>query len=228
MKIMKMNNIVPACAFGLCVLFASGCAHDRFLNADQTAVVTPQPPPILATPAVYLLTNNAGFLANVRIEEQRGASSGRLYGSGTHLFYAPDEKSHATKHGPTGGFSFIWDAAKNSGIVICEALQGYAPISHSGNGSITNVTVELGLVTATLRDGSQIKFQSASKTGKAGIPERVTGGTPAFNAVFEKVQSEVPPPEVFKVPDGLTAYQSMEAMVDEMAFRYRNLKRRSD
>jgi len=225
---MKMTLKSLVCGGVVGCLFLAGCARDTYLAAGQRAVSTPELPRIFATPSLYLLTNNSGFVANVRSEGARGTSTGRIYGDGPRLFYTPAENQRDTKYGPAGRFSFIWDATKNSGVVLSEALQGYAPISLMGAGPATNLVVEPSgrgrTVTADFENGTRVQFE-ASGYSREGVPERITGTAPAFTATFDKVVSEKPPPELFKVPEGFTAYRSPEAMVDELALRFRNLKK---
>lgn len=231
---METRKLKLGCALAMSVVLLGGCARDRLVIAEQSTVMSPQPPPLLATPAVYLLTNNNGFLADVQLEDHLGKSSGRLFANGAKLFYAPVEKKRPRKYGPSGGFSFLWDAAKGEGYVLSEALQGYAPISHSAGGA-TNLTLrtagEAGrataaTLTAQMSNGKSVEYQASSGPGSDGVPSRIAGGQPPFSATLEKVRAEPPPAEVFQVPSGFTAYKSGEAMVDELAIRYRNLKRK--
>jgi hypothetical protein len=232
---MNSRSGIIFCSAGLLLGLLAGCARDRYVLTDRSGVTAPQPPPILTTPAVYLLTNNAGFVANLRLEEQRGTSAGRLIARGPKLFYAPEEKKQASKYVPSGGFSFIWDAEQGKGYVLSEALQGYAPISHTGAGTVTNVTIESTptarsasavVLTAQLSNGTVAKYECNPGPAGGGPPQRIIGGPPPFNAIFEKARLEAPPAEVFGVPNGFTAYSSAEAMVDEISVRYRNLKRK--
>jgi hypothetical protein len=232
---MRIRETTIFCSLGLVLTLLAGCARNSYVLTDRSGVMSPQPPPFLSTPAVYLLTNNNGFMANVRVEEQRGTSTGKLYARGAKFFYAPEEKKRPARYGPSGGFSFLWDAARNEGVVLSEALQGYAPISHSGAGTITNVMIErasaggdavnVSLI-AHLLNGKQAKFEARPAAGRSAPPERLVGGTAPFNATFDKVRPEAPPAEMFRVPEGFTAYSSAESMVDEMAIRYRNLRRK--
>lgn len=216
------------------VVLLAGCARDQIFITGQSTLLSPQPPPIFSTPAVYLLTNSSGVLAKVRIEDHLGKSHGRLFARGTKLFYAPEEKKLPRRYGPSGGFSYLWDAAEGKGYVLSEALQGYAPISHSSTGP-TNILVRAAesgsglravVLTAQMANGKSIDFEANGGVQDNGLPARVSGGNPPFSATFEKVRSEPPPAEVFVVPEGFTPYKSGEAMVDELAVRYRNLKRK--
>jgi len=180
-----------------------------------------------------LLTNNTGFSARVNIEGTPYTGAGMLFGRNGKLLFVPDA-TKTDKRTPAGRYSFIWNIAKGEGIVLSDALQGWAPMSLSSLGAVADVVFEgaspaaggaLSGLKATLADGRKVQFTASQ--GSGGVPLQIHGGEPVFNARLARVSLKAPDAAMFEVPRGFTAYSSPESMVDEMAARFRTLKRRS-
>jgi len=175
-------------------------------------------------------------------DERERNVSGQLFGRGSKLAFAPETQQAAPKSQHIGIFSFLWDVAENRGYVVSEALQAYAPTSSSLQ--ITNVAVSplnsapqkfnghsCESVRATIykADGSASSYEVLRATDLNGFPMRITSETnaPPLTLTFSKIRFEAPSPDVFVPPDGFSKYASPEAMVDELAARQRNLRRKS-
>jgi hypothetical protein len=232
------------------VLVVSGCSHSNDME-DRGRAFTPvlaaQPPAFLTGPMAVLLTNRSGYSAHVDAQteslvERDRFVSGQLLCRGSKLFFAPESNGGSKKQGRAGAFGFIWDVASNSGYVLSEALQGYAPLGSSPRA--TNVVAGPGqaapatiagyactseTVAVQLDNGSTANFQLMRAAGLAGFPVRlnsVTNSVP-LTVTFSKIRLDPPPAELFAPPDGFSKYSSPDAMSDEIAIRQHNLRRKS-
>jgi hypothetical protein len=221
---------------GLMVL-VTGCAHHR--NREDPGgfgrVYTPQMPEFLVGPACVLLTNAAGYSARVTVQAEpvllrQGILQGELLARGTKLLFAPRKGKSADKDAGASDFSFIWDAAKTSGFVLSEALQGYAPVSSSL--CATNVVSgpnQAGIEEATVQtsDGTSVRFRLWRAPESKGAPARLAseGVSPPLALTLSKVRLEAPPAELFEPPNGFSKYPTAEALADELAARRHNLRR---
>ena len=228
-------------------LALTGCRHPELGDLPEparVAVFAPRPPLFLTAPVGSLLTNVPGFTAHVVL--RRGADSidtvaGQLLGAGGKLFFAPDQDEPLDKGSRPPGFSFIWNAAENRGWLLSEALQGSAPVS-SGL-SVTNMAAEISpgaprtiaghpcqLETDTFRlsNGSTSVLKVWRATDLHGFPVQISsaGESTPLTIVFSRVKLGAPSAGLFSPPEGFTKYPSAEAMVDELAARQRNLRRR--
>jgi hypothetical protein len=230
------------------VLIGSGCAGRRSDDSAFRRVFTPHTPSLFSSLSALLLTNSPGFsaLATIRAPENipgEAAREGHLLARGPQLVFAPTHEPSPGKRTPRGGFSFLWKAPENRGFVLSEALQGYAPIS--ARLAATNLVVDPGPGTPApekiagyrchlthaiihLGDGSVYSYEVARADELNGFPVRIrsAGNTPAFDLTLSKITTTPPPADVFAVPDGFAPYNSPEALVDELAARQLNLKRK--
>jgi len=243
-----LKGLCP-CLAGLALL-AAGCSHSNDME-DRGRAFTPmlsaQPPSFLTGPMGVLLTNSTGYSARVDAQteamlERDRAVSGQLLCRGSHLFFAPEINAGSKKLGQPGNFSFIWDVASNSGYVLSEALQAYAPAG--GTARATNVVAGPGsaapekigsydcsseLAAVQMDNGSTVNFKVMRATGLKQFPVRlsmVTNAVP-LTVTFSKVQLGAPGAELFAPPDGFSKYASPEAMSDEIAIRQHNLRRKA-
>ena len=121
----------------------AGCAHSKDeAEAELLRMERARPPAFLKSPAALLLTNTAGFIGRVKVENRPFSTSagssvpadkrrvldervaGELLGRGSKIFFVPDETSRR-KRARNGGVSFIWDVTESKGYVLSEALQGF-------------------------------------------------------------------------------------------------------
>jgi len=241
----RIRNFL-ACLWALALLVA-GCSHSRKAEDSGFArLFAPQPPAFLTGPACVLLTNNGGFSARVTVEtedlvDRQNGASGQLFCRGSKLFYAPEPKGADGKPAREGGFGFVWDGESSSGYVLSEALQGYAPFTSAQR--VTNLLVQpKGLpdksvsqgadsseVTVQMSDGRNPKFQVWRAMGLNGLPLRISTLTNAvaFPIRLSNVRPGPAPADLFVPPNGFTKYSSPEALVDELAARKLNLRRKS-
>src|SRR5262249_15836059 len=128
------SKLLRYCFAGL-VLVASGCSHSDDME-DRGRAFTPvlvaRPPTFVSRPMAVLVTNRSGYSAHVdaqaeSLAENERTVSGQLLCRGSKLFFASELSGESSKQARPGGFSYIWDVASNSGYVLSEALQGYAP-----------------------------------------------------------------------------------------------------
>jgi hypothetical protein len=195
-----------------------------------------------------LLTNVDGFRARAVLEgsstgNQPGAVAGELMGRGGKLFFGPEPGGSAKARSRAEDFSFIWDVSENHGYMLNGPLQGYAPIS--SNARFTNVVAgasgkalapekvaghacQQTEATVAASDGRTMVFQVWRATDLKGLPVRITcapNGT-ALTLTLSKARLELPPADLFLPPDGFTKYSSAEGMVNELAARQENFKRK--
>jgi hypothetical protein len=169
-------------------------------------------------------------------------SSGQLLARGTKLLYAPESDEATDTHKHPGGYSFIWDVAAGKGYVLCEALQGYAPVSADLH--VTNVSVEPGQAAAQrvsghpadsahaivrMNDGSSAGFEMLRAMDLNGLPVRIesTTNSSVFTLSFSKIRLEQPAAEILSPPEGFTKYATPEAVADELAARQNNFRRKN-
>jgi hypothetical protein len=228
----------------------AGCSHSGDSDMREkafTGVVTPHAPTFFTGTAAVLLTNAGSFSARVTVQaegyDQRERNvSGQLFGRGSKLAFAPETEQAAPKSQHIGIFSFFWDVAENRGFIVSEALQAYAPTSSSLQ--ITNVSIsplnsapqklnghpcESVRATINKADGTSSSFEVLRATDLNRFPMRITSesNSPPLTLTFSKIRLEAPSPDVFAPPEGFSKYASPEAMVDELAARQRNLRRKS-
>jgi len=234
--------------FGAGVALAlAGCKHEpeRRLTFERDIVFAPQPPAFLAGPMATALTNRPGFSARVVASgvfaDRTGRITGQLLGRGHWLRLALDPRPTAAEKDrrEDPGFSFLWDVSLNQGYLLCEALQGYAPLSARTRYSDLQETPEAGppqpvggwraspaTVTARMADGAQARFEVWRVRELEGFPVRIHAleGLDNTDVNLSKIRLQPPPADVFVIPKGFTPYSSAEALADEVAIRRRALK----
>ena len=234
---------------GLLAFLVCGCSSDRGvegLRALNSPEFAPLPPEFLSGPAALLLTNSQEFSAHVVLSGSSSSTttppsflSGQLLARAGSLLFAPDPGAHDKKPS-LGGFTYIWDVARNQGFVVSEALQGYAPAS--AHGAATNLITRAGKASGEsvdghpctteeaivqMGDGSTANFQILRASDLKGLALRISkysDSTP-FSLSLSKVRLESPAANLFAPPDGFTRFTSAETMLTELVLRQNNLKR---
>jgi hypothetical protein len=235
--------LVVAVALG-----TAGCSHSGDADLREPGFVrifAPQFPDFLRAPMGLLLTNGPGYSAQVEAQStslpmSERTTSGQLLSRGGKLLFAPQQLEVDQKSERAGGFMFIWDINASSGLVVSEALQGYAPVSTEMR--VTNVIEQARLgaaqkvaghscspadVVMQLTDGTTANFEACRAADLNGLAVQfrtVTNSNPRV-VTLSKIRPQVPAPELFAPPEGFTRYGSPEAMADEIAARQRNLRR---
>jgi hypothetical protein len=227
---------------------AIGCSHSGDLDLREPGFVrvfAPQFPDFLKAPMGLLLTNGAGYSAQLEAQNPslpmaERTTSGQLLSRGGKLLFAPQQIELDQKSERAGGFMFIWDVSAGTGFVVSEALQGYAPVSTemritniidqarvssgqkiAGHGcSPTDVTMQFNDGTATILEACR----AADLSGLAVQFRSLSNSNPRV-VTLSKIRPQVPARELFAPPDGFSRYTSPEAMADEIAARQRNLRR---
>jgi hypothetical protein len=166
--------------------------------------------------------------------------TGELLGHGSKLVFAPDLSPKVEKKSRSSAVTFIWDVARNSGYVLNESLQAYAP--WSSDLRFTNITETAGATLPEKVNGhlcreshvsldSTGQYTSSFSVWRApelqNLPVRISSATnPAYLTInFTKVRLTEVPADLFVLPDSFTKYPSVEAMMTELVLRQQNLKR---
>jgi hypothetical protein len=243
------SKLLRYCFAGL-ALVAFGCSHSDDME-DRGRAFTPvlaaRPPAFVSRPMAVLLTNRTGYSAHVdaqteSLAETERSISGQLLCRGSKLFFASELSGDSNHASRPGGFSYIWDVAGNSGYVLSEALQGYAPVG--SNARATNVVTGTGqaapkkiagyactseTIAVQMDDGSTANFQVLRAAALGGFPVRITAFTNSvpLTITFSKIKMDAPPADLFSPPEGFSKYPSPEAMSDEIAVRQHNLRRKN-
>ena len=240
---------------GVCVLLiaflAAGCTHSRKHGGGAGAVgavSVPRPPAFLDGPMALLLTNVDGFRAQVVLEGGVPSNGGErvvgeLLGHSGKLVFAPGSTSAARKGSHAADSAFIWDVAGNHGYMLNDPLQAYAPVS--ANRQYTNIAVNAAMnhpapenvaghpcqpteVTVAASDGSATVCRVWRATDLKGLPVRITCAPNGLPLTFtlSKARLETMPDDLFLPPKDFTKYDSAEALINELAARQQNQKRR--
>ncbi|MEO8429194.1 MAG: hypothetical protein ABI651_19055 [Verrucomicrobiota bacterium] len=230
-------------------LLLSGCAQSqnggRF--ASWEGFPRAEVPSILTGPVSVLLTNAAGFSAHVTVMQNPAtrtnvpARSGNLVAQQGHLFWAPNDLNSRSSKGADLNLSYIWNVSDNSGYVISDALQGYAPVNFSLR--YTNLLVTpspenspaekleghrcaLEQITVFSSDGTAHRFKTWRAADLNGLPLKIVSADDdnGTTVLLSQVRPERPPADAFEAPNGFTRYESAEAMVNELMRRGRGIK----
>jgi hypothetical protein len=222
--------IIAVAAF--VAVLATGCASQRpSKNEPNDEPIATTPPSFLIGSASALLINTNGFSTRLTVELPDASAkvhslSGELLCQGSRLLFAP-----------TGGDRiFVWDVKQQSGFVVSEALQGYAPISSSVQ--ITNVDsisdTPVGVenkvnghpgheakVAVASNDGSKATFSVWCAADLDDFPVRIKSlnTSEPFDVNLHDIRIETIAPKLFLPPEDFTQYSSPEAMSGELAMR---------
>ena len=233
----------------LLTILGAGCAHaprDDFSSGLGAGIAQAQPPSCLTGPVALLLTNGPGFSAQLTLYPSPGSSPtepivGQLLARENRLIFAPDPNRIVQKRFRLGSVIFVWDVVENSGFVMSEALQGYAPVSF--NVHPTNLVSVPGpsaperieghpcrefIATVASSDGSLATFRVWRAADLNGLPLRLSLATNSASKVLSlsRIQLETPPAKLFQPPDGFARYESAETMMSELVIRQQKLKLR--
>jgi len=209
----------------------------------------PQPPPFVSGPVALLLTNVEGFAGSVVMETRFSSNkvrsrSGELLGRGGKLLFVPEGSASGRRGARAGGFSFVWDVGKNSGYLLSEAMQAYAPIpsgvrftnivakpaaSPSPSERIEGHPCERQETVVFSSDGATVELHTWRAADLKGFPVRINWATNSTSCAisFSRLQLQSPPGELFQPPDGFTKYESAEVLMNELLLRQRSGRRGS-
>jgi hypothetical protein len=226
-------------------LAGAGCAHSRARREAKQraeALIPPPIPPFLSGPAALLLTNTGGFSCHLVMETGPASAAGKplvgeFFGRGSKLFFSPDPSSFDHR---TGGFGFLWDVAEGRGFLLCDAMQGYAPISSrfhatslvarptsQGSRKIAGRECEPKDVSVSATDAPTEVLHVWEAASLKNFPVRLSGveGRP-FDVTLSKVRLSAPAADMFQPPEGFARFESAEGMLAEMVMRQEKLKRK--
>jgi hypothetical protein len=248
----SMPGFAGLAALLLVLVFAPGCGH----KSDVMVLVPPPeippgqrgaiPPAFLSGPAGAVLAGGGVFVGHMTIESQVAPSAGRprrvvgdlLARDGLFLF-APEVRGRRSR------INYIWDAGKQSGFGISEALEGYGPCSTSIHfTNLTELSRDMGRPaqswhghscrlwdqTVAGGDGSSHRFRVWKAIDRNGLPIRIEsveegGGTPKLVIEFTQIEAQSPAESAFRPPADFTRYDSLDILLSELALRQRNLRR---
>jgi hypothetical protein len=219
-----MAMTVTSCMYKARVIYHAG---------DET------PPAFLSGPAAVLLTNLDGYSGTVTASmpqpggEQRPVSGDLLEREGRLIFqpFTGVKGKHARSE---GGLFFIWHTDRETGFVLSDPLQAYAPVV--SRVKVTNIVWNTSgaiegqanghpcrRVEATVQsdDGSSDRYYVWEAEDAKRVPVRIeaAGGTKGLSLNFTSVRMELPVPELFFPPDGFTKYESPTALMNELIVR---------
>jgi hypothetical protein len=231
-------------------LVVGGCTHtEREERGYATkAIMATEAPPLLSGACAVLLTNGEGFSAQVLLEEDYGKEkghglTGQLLVRGSKLFFAPEYQGGETKLMRAAGLRYIWDVDENQGLILSEALQGYAPlVARSQVTNIMMISAKASIASEKV-DGYSCEREQVSVQSNTGtsttftvwraaelnrLPVRIAAesGTQKFTAHFSKIRRLVPAAGVFQPPEGFTKYNAAESLTNELIARQQNLRRK--
>jgi hypothetical protein len=129
--------------------------------------------------------------------------------------------------------SFIWDAAENSGYVLCQALQGYAPIiaeipvTNANFQAETNPAFEningcpcrKTEALVALANGSTEKYRVWRAADGKRFPVRIESASGSFRIDFFDIRPRSFEHDLFLPPPAFTRYSHSEAMAAELVLR---------
>jgi hypothetical protein len=213
------------------------------------------PPDFLTGPASTALAGFDGFSANA-VSTTSGASllfaaasegaagrapSGQVIERKGQIIFQPLATANV-KHGKIvrGGMFFIWDATRQGGFVVSEALQGFAPISAACQ--VTNITPDNQQPVAevvnghpchriekmaALSDGSTAKLTEwrADDLKQFPVRLRAESGVRLTTVDFTDIRFDIPSPELFVPPAAFTQYAGASALINELMIREAALKK---
>jgi hypothetical protein len=241
-----MKNTFAAAFLCLTAALISGCSSRHpgplYHAGDEN------PPDFLGAPVTVVLTNLNGFSAHiVSTKTAPGSSpkttSGDLLGREGRLVFQPTLPIKGKKMQREGGLFFIWDETRDSGYVLSEALQGYAPIKSEIEPpsllGITNQDIQEIVdghpchryqAAVQLDDGSQRHFTLWEADDVSHFPVRIEGddGPEHMTWDFSDIRLEYPSQELFSPPDGFTLYASSVNMMNELILRDATLAKKRD
>ncbi len=231
---------------------AMGCTHSpKHDRADQGEGkdFVPKVPAFLNGPIAVLLTNTVGFqghlvmVTHLLSNTTEEVTTGEMVGRGTKLLFVPKETISANKKRNTGGISFLWDVADNSGFLLSESLQGYAPMgaparftnilhkqpfSVSAAEKIEGHLCQPKEIMVSSAAGSTTDFQFWEAPELGGFPLRiVSADNPTLLTLrFSDLRMQQQPIDAFLPPGGFTKYESAEDLMKELMLRQRGTLRR--
>jgi hypothetical protein len=241
-KLSLLLKVAAIVFFVPCAFLFNGCSSTPAYDRNDGMALAPLPPNFLTGPASALLTNIGGFSAHLVMSNHSPVAvdstiSGELLGREGQLLFAAEPRKAERKR---GAFLFVSDVRNRQGLVISEALQGYAPAT--GNVGPTNLMIHPGMATrigghaceaeeaiVDMSDGSRASFLVFRAIDLNRFPISIISrsNTAPFTLWFSKIRIEPPPAELFAPPKGFTKYENPEMMLTELIIRQHKLKRRA-
>jgi hypothetical protein len=168
-------------------------------------------------------------------------TSGELLGRDGRLIFQPVLDLKGKRARTEGGLFFIWDTTKNSGYVLSEALQGFAPIKidapPAGQFAIAREAIKEDInghpchqckATAVLGNGLQEHLTLWQADDAKHFPVRIEAdnGAERMTLNFSEIRLEYPPLGLFAPPQGFTAYANSVALMNELIIREASLSKK--
>jgi hypothetical protein len=205
----------------------------------------PMPPFFLNGPASFLLTNATPYESRIRMQNLSANGStelvqGELFCREGKLLFAPEPTSANEKKGRLPGVTYLWDVAQESGFVLCEALQAYAPVSTGLRFTsvvsapepgdpvpIDGIPCRKERATLLSSDGHESVLQvwRAPSLKNLSLKIESSATNTSWNVTLSRIRWQAPE-ELFAIPTGFSKYNSPEAMLAEFTARQFNYRRK--
>ena len=232
-----MKTVIRAVAVCWAAVMICGCASRRseplYHAGDETA------PEFLTGPAAIVLTNTGGYSAHLTgtmlgSGGQAHTVAGEILARDGRLIFQPAFHGKNKRQRKTGGLFFIWDAGKQAGYVLSDALQGYAPIksdlmvTNESNLGKDGIEEEVdghpchrSEIVVSLNDGTTGRLVLWRADDLKHFPVRieVVNGPKQTTLNLSEVRLEFPGQELFSPPDGFTPYASSVTLMNELLVR---------
>jgi hypothetical protein len=202
----------------------------------------------LSGPVASVLTNLGGFSAHltatITANGETRAKSGELLGREGRLLYQPALLIKGKRARAEGGLFFVVNENTHSGYLLSEALQGYAPIHVAADaaGPTVNSIPRDGQqedidghpshrceVTVPLTNGHSGRLTVWQADDLRHFPLRIdwVRDSDQMTLDFSNIRLEYPQQELFRPPDGFTAYADPVALMNELMIRDASLTKQT-
>jgi hypothetical protein len=217
------------------LLLTAACANADKDFGESVGRLTPVEPPTFLTAEVANLFGNAQFTARLEVQNglhgTRSPIIGELSGRDGSLYFIADEQR--SKRGISGGLSALWHAPTKTAYLLNDPLQAYAPIRNA-SALLTAEPTPLGEEEV---NGERCRKSVITQPGAAGeaipklivwraiaqqdLPIRIqtTNSTQAVTLTLSRIRHQAPAPDFFALPSGFKAYESTDAMLNELIRR---------
>ena len=163
---------------------------------------------------------------------------GRLLVHGTKFRLEPDWGQAHRGAVKSGDLGLVWDFSSHTGYVVCEPLQGYAPIRSTpgftnqwtGNSSGTGerfagqpVISKTGVFTESDGRRGNVELSSVPTLGNLPLKIEVSKAAMPLTLTLSKIRWEKSAEEIFMSPNDFTQYKSLAALLNELEARQQNV-----
>ena len=222
----------------LVALAVTGCGAPK--KPFIESIMAPEPPVFMTNGAVALLSHPGSWTARLTVRSGSAVRpevrTGQLFIKGDRIMFAQDKCDRA----------YIWDNAAHQGLILSDALQGYAPFKSDvypallstksetagdASKSVNGYNGHEAEVSALMSDTTEATFKLWKANVLDGFPVRVT--VPVAVSTNVVLESKIPTvleitdvkkaeinDSLYLPPDGFTGYASSAAMTSEYMLRH--------